>query len=429
MEEGLPWASEAGAARRRAEKAGADVGRHPPAAKAKRVSQAPARDLKKSYEHTGGGTAQRYAMIEELSVQFPAKECCVALSVSRSGYYQWAETEQSVRAEANAALSKEIERVYHEHKGRYGSPRITQQLRQEGVVCGENRVARLMRENELAARRKKAFRPRTTLPGQGAAPNLIKELEPSAPDQVWASDITYVATLEGWLYLAVILDLFSRRVVGWKLGESLEAELVVTALRNALVLRQPDEGLYFHSDRGSQYSSEAVRKPLSVIGANQSMSGVGNCYDNATMEAFFSTLKTECFPDNQVFASRAQARREIFEYIEVYYGNQRLHSALGYQTPCQYETEFKGVIDSEIDLAQAVNAATEDRALRGRTSSADAALQTAGAAAHRGPPPRPRAAPCRKTPKRKNPGGLGGKEPPDSFDNAPRNRELRVRFF
>src|SRR5438132_1762696 len=146
-----------------------------------------------------------------------------------------------------------------------------------------------------AARRKKAFRPRTTLPGQGAAPNLIKELEPSAPDQVWASDITYVATLEGWLYLAVILDLFSRRVVGWKLGESLEAELVVTALRNALVLRQPDEGLYFHSDRGSQYSSQAVRKPLSVIGANLSMSGVGNCYDNAPSRSLFQHAQNRVF--------------------------------------------------------------------------------------------------------------------------------------
>ena len=347
-------------------------------------------------------------MIEELSVQFPAKECCVALSVSRSGYYQWAETEQSLRAETNAALSKEIERVYHEHKGRYGSPRITQQLRQEGVVCGENRVARLMRENELAARGKKAFRPRTTLPGPGAAPNLIKELEANAPDQVWSSDVTYVSTLEGWLYLAVILDLFSRRVVGWKLGESLEAELVVAALRNALVLRQPDQGLYFHSDRGSQYSSEAVRKPLSVIGAKQSMSGVGNCYDNATVEAFFSTLKTECFPDNQVFRSRAQARCELFEYIEVYYSNQRLHSALGYRTPCQYETQSKRVIDTEIDLAQAVDVATEARALRGGTSSADAALQTAGAAAY-GQPTGPRPVPAGASPKRKIPGGSGGR--------------------
>jgi hypothetical protein len=254
-----------------------------------------------------------------------------------------------------------------------------------------------------------------------------QELEPSAPDQVWASDITYVATLEGWLYLAVILDLFSRRVVGWKLGESLEAELVVTALRNALVLRQPDEGLYFHSDRGSQYSSEAVRKPLSVIGANQSMSGVGNCYDNATMEAFFSTLKTECFPDNQVFTSRARARREIFEYIEVYYSNQRLHSALGYQTPCQYETEFKRVIDSEIDVAQGVDVATEDRALRGRNSSADAALQTAGAAAY-GRPTGPGPVPPEQAQSEKSQGVRGTESHPIPFDNK-ENRELRVRFF
>jgi len=344
-------------------------------------------------------------MIEELSVQFPIKETCVALSVSRSGYYQWAGTEQSERAELNAELSKEIERVYQEHKGRYGSPRITQQLQQEGVVCGENRVARLMRENGLAARGKKAFRPRTTLAGQGAVPNLIKELQPSAPDQVWASDITYVSTLEGWLYLAVILDLFSRRVVGWKLSESLEAELVVTALSNALVLRQPDEGLYFHSDRGSQYSSEAVRKPLSVIGANQSMSGLGNCYDNAQAEAFFSTLKTECFPDNQLFASRAHARREIFEYIEVYYNNRRLHSALGYQTPCQYETQFKRVIDIVIEAAQGIDAATEDRALRGRTLSADAALQTAGVAAYG--QPTGQADPAGASLKRQIPGGSG----------------------
>ena len=139
-------------------------------------------------------------------------------------------------------------------------------------------------------------------------------------------------------------------------------------------------GLYFHSDRGSQYSSppRRMRKPLSVIGAEQSMSAAGNCYENATMEAFFSTLKTECFPDNQVFNSGAQARREIFEYIELYYNNQRLHSALGYQTPCHYETKFKRVIDIEANQAQGLDAAMEDRALEGRTSSADAALQTAG---------------------------------------------------
>jgi len=279
-------------------------------------------------------------MIRTLSVEYGIKECCEALRVSRSGYYQWQKAEPSQRERAEAELVEQIRRVFAANKGRYGSPRVRQALRQDGIECGENRVARLMRENELAARRKKAFRPRTTVPGKGTAPNLIKDLEPSGVDQIWVSDITYVATVEGWLYLAVILDLFSRKVVGWKLGETLEAELVETALANALMLRGPDPGLYFHSDRGSQYSSQAVRKPLSVIGANLSMSAQGNCYDNAKAEAFFSTLKTECFPPDQLFGSKALARREIFEYIEVYYNNRRLHSALGYQTPRQFEVGY-----------------------------------------------------------------------------------------
>jgi len=279
-------------------------------------------------------------MIRTLSVEYGIKECCEALRVSRSGYYQWKKAEPSQREREEAELVEQIKEVFEANKGRYGSPRVRQALRQDGIECGENRVARLMRENELAARRKKAFRPRTTVPGKSTAPNLIKDLEPSGVDQIWVSDITYVATVEGWLYLAVILDLFSRKVVGWKLGETLEAELVETALANALMMRGPDPGLYFHSDRGSQYSSQAVRKPLSVIGANLSMSAQGNCYDNAKAEAFFSTLKTECFPPGQLFGSKALARREIFEYIEVYYNNRRLHSALGYQTPRQFEAGY-----------------------------------------------------------------------------------------
>jgi len=273
-------------------------------------------------------------------VDFGVKECCEALRVSRSGYYQWRSGVPSRRAREEGELLKQIKEIFEVNKGRYGSPRVSQALRQDGIDCGENRVARLMRKNELAARRKKAFRPRTTIPGKAAAPNLIKDLEPGGVDQIWVSDITYVATLEGWLYLAVIVDLFSRKVVGWKLAESLESELVVTALGNALLRRTPDCGLYFHSDRGSQYSSQALRKPLSVIGANLSMSAQGNCYDNAKAEAFFSTLKTECFPPNQLFGSKALARREIFEYIEVYYNNRRLHSALGYQTPRQFEAGY-----------------------------------------------------------------------------------------
>lgn len=279
-------------------------------------------------------------MIRTLSVEYGIKECCEALRVSRSGYYQWKKAEPSQREREEAELVEQIRRVFAANKGRYGSPRVRQALRQDGIECGENRVARLMRENELVARGKKGFRPRTTVAGKGTAPNLIKDLEASGVDQIWVSDITYVATVEGWLYLAVILDLFSRKVVGWKLGETLEAELVETALANALMLRAPDPGLYFHSDRGSQYSSQAVRKPLSVIGANLSMSAQGNCYDNAKAEAFFSTLKTECFPTDQLFGSKALARREIFEYIEVYYNNRRLHSALGYQTPRQFEAGY-----------------------------------------------------------------------------------------
>jgi putative transposase len=337
-------------------------------------------------------------MIEELSVEFGIKECCEALGVSRSGYYQWQQPELGQRAQANRALGERIGEVFNAHKQRYGSPRVTRALRAVGVRCGENRVARLMREQELVARPKRAFRPRTTRAGTVAAPNLIKALEPSGPDQIWVSDITYVATREGWLYVAVILDLFSRLVVGWKLGETLEAALVVTGLQNALARRDPPRGLIFHSDQGCQYSSEAVRKPLTLLGAQLSMSGRGNCYENATAEAFFSTLKTEAFPSDQVFTTKAEARRELFEYIEVYYNNLRLHSGLGYQTPRWYETEFKRVVDSTCGSPEDWLADSEDRAMRGRTSSAEAALQTAGGAAERRP-----AGPCRRKPKAKNP--------------------------
>lgn len=279
-------------------------------------------------------------MIERLSVQYPVKDCCLALNVSRSGYYQWKEGNQSDRALEERKLAQELEKIFKDNRGRYGSPRMTRALREKGYRLGKNRVARLMRERKLAARKKRAFRPKTTRSVEVAVPNQIVDLEALAPDQIWVSDITYVATAEGWLYLAIILDLFSRRVVGWKLSESLDASLVCAALQNALVLRQPAKGLYFHSDRGSQYASHAVQKILQAVQAQPSMSGVGNCYDNAKAEAFFSTLKTECFPVNNVFGSKADARSAIFEYIELYYNNQRFHSALDYQSPRQFETSY-----------------------------------------------------------------------------------------
>ena len=280
-------------------------------------------------------------MIEQLSVQYGVQEVCAALRVSRSAFYRWRTGQESQRAREQRELAQKIERVFKAHGRRYGSPRVTRVLREEGLRIGKNRVARLMRQRQLVARKKRAFRPKTTVAAGGAQPNRIATLVPERPDQIWVSDITYVATAEGWLYLAVILDLFSRRVVGWKLGDSLEASLVHQALQNALVLRRPQAGLYFHSDRGCQYSSQLVRKPLEVIQAIPSMSARGNCYDNAKAEAFFSTLKTECFPLSNCFQSKVQARSTIFEYIEVYYNNQRLHSALGYQSPHQYEAAYQ----------------------------------------------------------------------------------------
>jgi putative transposase len=280
-------------------------------------------------------------VIEQLSVQYGVKEVCAALRVSRSAFYRWKSAQESQRAREQRELTQKIERVFKAHAQRYGSPRVTRAQRQEGLRVGENRVARLMRQGQLVASKKRAFRPKTTVAAGRAEPNRIANLVPEGPDQIWLSDIAYVATAEGWLYLAVILDLFSRRVVGWKLDDSLEAGLVHQALQNALVLRQPQAGLYFHSDRGCQYSSHLVRKPLEVIQAIPSMSGRGNCYDNAKAEAFFSSLKTECFPLNNCFESKAHARSTIFEYIEVYYNNQRLHSALGYQSPHQYESRYQ----------------------------------------------------------------------------------------
>lgn len=193
-----------------------------------------------------------------------------------------------------------------------------------------------MSHNALRARRKRAFRPKTTHPGSAPFDNVLAQIGfPLAPDRVWVSDITYVATREGWLYLAVVLDLFSRRVLGWALQETLESSLAGRALERALRERRPAPGLCFYSDRGVQYGSALVRTPLRLIDATQSMSARGYCFDNATAEAFFSSFKAECLPAEGIFETKADARREIFEYLEVYYNRKRLHSSLGYRTPAR----------------------------------------------------------------------------------------------
>ena len=218
-------------------------------------------------------------MIQGMSVDYKIKELCAAIGVSRSGYYASRSRRRSVRQEADESLVQEMRAIDAEHRQRYGSPRMTRELRRRGRHCGENRVARLMRQEGIRARRKRAFRPRTTQAGRAPAPNLLPEIGgPERPDQIWVSDITYIATKEGWMYLAAVLDLFSRIVLGWKLGESMEATLVHSALARALETRQPAQGsLCFHTDRGAQFCSETVRKPLEVIGAHQSMSAKGNC--------------------------------------------------------------------------------------------------------------------------------------------------------
>jgi putative transposase len=319
-------------------------------------------------------------MIKAMSVEYQIKELCEALGVSRSGYYGRQSRPEGVRGKANRELTAEVRAIDREHKQRYGSPRMTRELHRRGHGCGENRVARIMKEEGLRARSKQAFRSRTTQAGTEAAPNHLAAMDaPGGRDEIWVSDITYIATREGWLYLAVVLDLYSRRVLGWKLGLSLEASLVHAALARALEVRQPPLGFCFHSDRGAQYGSELVKSSLEALRAIRSMSAKGNCYDNATMEAFWSSLKTECLPPGAIFDTREQARREIFEYIEGYYDSRRLHSSLGYLTPQEYEAG-KEPLARRASGGDSGHAASEDRAMRGRTPSAEAASQTAGSA-------------------------------------------------
>jgi transposase InsO family protein len=231
-----------------------------------------------------------------------------------------------------------IQAEHQRSRETYGSPRIHVTLQRKGVVCGHNRVARLMRLNRIVALSRRKYHPVTTQrqPGAVPAPNrLNQEFSAAAPNQKWVSDFTYIETAEGWLFLAVVLDLFSRRVIGWAMSRTMDTALVVTALRMALLGRHPPAGLLHHSDQGGQYTSTAYRQCLTEALAELSMSGVGNCYDNAVMESFFGTLKTECVTGP--FLTRAQARTTIFEYLEVWYNRQRLHSTLGYLSPVDFE--------------------------------------------------------------------------------------------
>lgn len=269
------------------------------------------------------------------------RRMCKMLKVSASGYYDWRQRPPSERAQANQQLLKAIRRAHEASRRTYGSPRIRAALRREGIAAGKHRIARLMRENGLEGKAPKRKRPRTTqrITGVRVAPNLLAQnFTASKPNEKWLADITYINTLEGWLYLAVVLDLYARPVVGWAMDTHLEASLVERALLMALGHRLPEPDLIHHSDQGSQYSSHLIQSLLARHQIRVSMCGVGNCYDNAPIESFFGTLKTECAI--APFATRADARRTIFEYLEVWYNRQRLHSAIGYLPPAEFEQQF-----------------------------------------------------------------------------------------
>lgn len=267
---------------------------------------------------------------------------CQVLGVSRSGFYAWARRAESARARADRELVDAIRDIHHKSRRTYGSPRIHAELRRRGKKCGRKRVARLMRENGIRAKTQRRFRVRTTDSNHSlpVAPNLIeRDFTADAPDHLWVSDITYIPTGEGWLYLASIVDVFSRRVVGWAMEAHMRTSLVLAALQMALGNRQPGQGLVHHSDRGSQYASKVHREILAAHGIACSMSRAGDCYDNALKESFFHTLKVESV-HGEDFATRADARAALFEYLEVFYNRQRLHSALGYMTPEEFEAAY-----------------------------------------------------------------------------------------
>jgi transposase InsO family protein len=274
-----------------------------------------------------------------MSDKHSIKAMCAALCVSRSGYYQWKKAGQSPRAQQTNRLKILIESEYSKSRQTYGSPRITRALRNGGETVGQNRIARLMRSAGLQGRQKRRYRVRTTdsRHDHPIAPNhLAVALAPTKPDQIWATDITYIETDEGWLYLAGVLDLYSRRLIGWAMGPSMDTSLPLAALNMAVRQRRPVGQVLHHSDRGCQYASATYRQALASKGCIASMSRKGNCYDNATMESFWSTLKHELVYRRK-FLTRNEATTAIFDYIEGFYNRTRLHSALGFKSPLDYE--------------------------------------------------------------------------------------------
>jgi putative transposase len=265
---------------------------------------------------------------------------CQVLEVSENGYYNWRKRGKSKRKQEDEELAERIEDAYQQHGGKYGSPRIHAALKTQGVYCGRKRVARLMREKDLYAKRKRR-KARTTNSHHRfpIAPNLLeRNFAANAPNKKWVADITYIETREGWLSLSGVLDTYSRKIVGWGMDKRHDTILVETALQMAVQNRHPAAGLIHHSDRGSEYASTRYQMWLQQYAIQASMSEKGDCYDNAMMESFWATLKEECCGAT-IFATREEAKTAIFTYIEVYYNRKRLHSSLGYMSPVDYEKQ------------------------------------------------------------------------------------------
>lgn len=286
----------------------------------------------------------KYATIQAHRGEFPLSVMCRVLQVSRSGYYDWARRPAGERAEEEQQLRLEIRATHARSRRAYGSRRVHRELRKRGIGCSRKRVERLMREDGIRAKKTRRFRVTTdSSHGRPVAPNLLQRHfgveETGGVDRVWVSDITYLPTREGWLYLAVVLDLCSRRVVGWAMKDSLEAGLATDALQMALWNRRPAPGLLHHSDRGVQYACEAYQQLLARYAITCSMSGKGDCWDNAVAESFFASVEWELIEECD-WHTHAEARRAVFDYIEVWYNRQRLHSSLGYRSPVEFEQQL-----------------------------------------------------------------------------------------
>ena len=284
---------------------------------------------------------KRYEFVDRYREEFPVRRLCAVMRISPSGYYTWRRRPASQRSKENDTLTVKIAEIHKKSRRSYGSPRVYQELIATGYQLSENRVARLMRTGNIVAKRKKK-RKITTNSNHNypVAPNLLnQDFSAEQPNQKWVTDITYIPTAEGWLYLAVVIDLFSRMVVGWAMDATMSAKLVKKAFVMAVANRKPAKGLLHHSDRGSQYASGLYRKILADYHVRVSMSRTGNCYDNAVAESFFSTLKREQV-DEQDYQTRQHAKTDVFGYIEGFYNSTRRHSTLDYLSPAQFEQRY-----------------------------------------------------------------------------------------